>query len=357
MDTTTAHISFNSDGLCNYCTKFYHRPQTFRSILPNSDLLNLVKRPSSSSNYDCVVGLSGGIDSSWVLVSAVKLGLRPLAVHMDNGWNSTLAQRNIANLIDKLGVDLYTHVIDWDEYRSLLLSFIDSDVIDLELLYDNAMFGTLYHTAHKFGLKTILGGMNLSTEGVEMPYDWNWFKFDLTNIKAINRRFGNTRLKTFPGISFPSYLTSKYFHRISWVNILDHIDYRKSHALHTLVSDYNYTPYPYKHYESIFTRFYQGYILPKKFNVDKRKVHHSSLIVTGQMTRDEALADLQRSPYPNSKDMSNDLQYVLKKLDYSIDQFEQYLQRPAKPHDTYPSERRTWTYISSQALKLRSKYS
>ena len=263
MDTTTAYISFNPDGSCSYCSKFFDRPQSYRSILPNVDLLKLVSPPSSSSNYDCVVGVSGGIDSSWVLVSAVKLGLRPLAVHMDNGWNSTLAQRNIANLIEKLGVDLYTHVIDWDEYRSLLLSFMDSDVIDLELLYDNAMFGTLYHTARKFGLKTILGGMNLSTEGVEMPYDWNWFKFDYTNIKAINRNFGNTRLETFPGISFFSYLKSKYLNGISWVNILDHIDYRKTTALDTLVSEYSYTPYPYKHYESIFTRFYQGYILPK----------------------------------------------------------------------------------------------
>ena len=184
MDTSATEISFNEQGVCNFCTEFLtqsdyvmNRDQAKKKQELDS-FVSKVKQAGKNKRYDCIVGVSGGVDSSWVLVQAIKLGLRPLAVHMDNGWNSELAQNNIANLVRSLNVDLYTHVIDWNEYRNLMQAFFDADVIDVELLYDNAMFAVNYRLAVKYGVKYILSGCNQVTEGMRMPEGWNWFKYD-----------------------------------------------------------------------------------------------------------------------------------------------------------------------------------
>jgi N-acetyl sugar amidotransferase len=343
MDTTVPSISFDADGRCNYCTEFLRE----KSALPLQDaasrasslgsLVNRIRELGRGHSYDCVVGVSGGVDSSWVLVQAVRLGLRPLPVHMDNGWNSELAQNNIANLVRGLGLDLHTHVIDWREYRGLMQSFFDADVVDVELLYDNAMLAVNYQQAAGIGTKFILGGMNHATEGMRLPVGWNWFKFDKRNIKCIARRFGGPRLRTFPSIGLSEKAWYQFVRGIQWTSMLDLIDYSKPEALRVLQSEFGYKPYPYKHYESVFTRFYQGYILPRKFGIDKRLVHLSTLILNGQQTRGDAVALLSGHPYPTDSDMEADRRYFVKKMGWTDAQLEDYIRRPRKPHELYGS--------------------
>jgi hypothetical protein len=293
--------------------------------------------------------VSGGVDSSWALVQAVEAGLRPLAVHMDNGWNTELAVDNISHLIEKLGVDLYTYVIEWTEYRKLMQAFFDADVIDIELLYDNAMLAVCYQQADKYRLKYILSGYNLTTEGLRMPLQWSWRdKLDATNIRAIARSHG-VKIKSFPLFSNLNFLRHRHITGTRWVPFLDFLDYRKDVALEELVTKYGYKPYPYKHYESVFTRFYQGYILPQKFNVDKRRAHLSSLIVSGQLSRAEALTSLEHIPYPSQDDLERDKTFVVKKMNWAAGALDAYLARPERGHDewaTDPVKRWVWPVLA-----------
>lgn len=348
MDTSAPDIEFDDDGVCNFCTEFLERSS--HVVFENEDdrklrleqLLNQICNSSKGRDYDCVVGVSGGVDSSWVLIQAKQHGLRPLAVHMDNGWNSELAQSNIANLVNSLDVDLYTHVIDWHEYRDLMQAFFDADVIDLELLYDNAMTAVCYEQAKKYRVKYILSGCNQATEGMRMPQGWNWYKRDARNIKALARRFGNIKPKTFPLYSTFQFIVDEFFGGIRWISFLDFLPFNKFDALRTLENLYAYKPYPFKHYESIFTRFYQGYILPKKFGVDKRLLHLSTLIMSGQITREDALKGLSGIPYPSQQALDDDIHYFLKKMNWTDTLLTKYLERPEVSHDTYPSEAQTY---------------
>jgi N-acetyl sugar amidotransferase len=359
MDTSASDIRFDSSGICNYCTEFAasvgklltRRPEAQQCAL--DAFIAAVKSHGRGKPYDCIVGVSGGLDSSWTLVQAKRLGLRPLAVHMDNGWNSELAQSNIENLIKKLDVDLYTHVIDWHEYRALMQAFFDADVIDVELLYDNAMLAVNYEQAVSRKVKYILAGTNQATEGLKMPMDWNWFKFDARNIHGISKRFDGPKLASFPAIGAFRHFWHQTVQRYRWVSFLDYVDYTKAIALADLQANFNYKPYPYKHYESVFTRFYQGYILPQKFGVDKRRVHLSALIVTGQMQRYEALAMIEQLPYPSPAELEADKTYFLKKMGWSTTQLQEYLVRPTQPHSRYPSERDAWNRFVAIYGKVR----
>jgi N-acetyl sugar amidotransferase len=344
MDETAQDIAFDEHGICNYCTGFLEKRA--KHIPPNERerqrrleaLVSMVKQSGRGKRYDCIVGLSGGVDSSWSLVKAVELGLTPLAVHMDSGWNSELAQNNIANLVRKLGVDLHTHVIEWPEIRGLMEAFFAADVIDVEVLYDNAMLAVNYGQAAKYGLKFILAGTNVATEGVDIPSRWNWYKSDKRNIVGISRRFGGPKLRTFPVISTLGMARYVIVNGVRWVSFLDYLDYKKLDALEVLERDYSYKAYPHKHYESVFTRFYQGYLQPYKFGVDKRKPHLSSLIMNGEISRDEALRQAQGIAYPSGKEMEADRLYFMKKMGWSEEKFGDYMRRPEKPHDAYPSE-------------------
>ncbi len=280
MDDSARGFALNEAGYCNFCIDFQASDPLMDSGNEN-ELFQITKSPKNE--YDCVVGVSGGVDSSMVLVKAVDLGLRPLAVHMDNGWNSELSQNNISNLVNGLGVDLVTHVIEWGEYKKLMQAFINANVIDIELLYDNAMLEVNYATAKKFGIKTILAGTNKRTEGMAMPSNWGWYKMDGRNIKSIAYSHGIKNFDTFPIFTLKKYIIYKYLHKIKWISALDYLNYDKNSALEILQNNHDYKPYPYKHYESIFTRFYQGYILPRKFGVDKRKLHLSTLIMTNRI--------------------------------------------------------------------------
>jgi N-acetyl sugar amidotransferase len=362
MDTSAGDISFDAAGRCNYCLEFEQRYT--RLIAPSpaarerslSTFVDNVKRRGRGKPYDCVVGVSGGLDSSWTLVQAVRLGLRPLAAHMDNGWNSELAQSNIENLVKRLGVDLYTHVIDWNEYRALMQSFFDADVVDVELLYDNAMLAVNYQQAVGRGVHYILAGTNEATEGMRIPAEWNWFKFDARNIRGIARQFSGPGLRSFPAIGAFRHFWFQTIRRYRWISFLDFLDYSKARALEELTSSFAYKPYPYKHYESVFTRFYQAYILPRKFKIDKRRLHLSSLIVTGQAQREDALRVLEESPYPTPAELDADRAYFVKKMRWTDAQLEEYLHRPAKPHSMYPSERQAWTKFVTAYGQVRHAF-
>ena len=360
MDTSAGGINFDDDGTCNFCTDFLQKSP---HLLSETDFeidtkrklfLEQVKADGIGKQYDCIVGVSGGVDSSWALHLVREAGLRPLAVHMDNGWNSELAVANIKNLVTKLEVDLFTYVIDWSEYRGLMQAFFEADVIDVELLYDNAMLAVNYQQANKYNLKYILSGSNNATEGMAIPSNWNWFKYDKRNIKNILKTFGSGQtIKSFPAIGTMDFIYYKIIKKINWINFLDYYNYVKNDALDYLEENYGYQRYPYKHYESVFTRFYQGYLLPKKFNVDKRKVHLSTLVMSGQMTREEALLDLQELPYPNPQDCDDDLEYFLKKMGWSHDGLDAYIQRAAKSHADYGTEKKRWDFALGTFKQLK----
>lgn len=368
MDTSAKNITFDEAGHCNFCIGYLDRHgSALTEAVEDRDqrlahLVEQVKLNGRGKRYDCIVGVSGGVDSAYTLMKVVDLGLRPLAVHMDNGWNSELAQNNIANLVKTLNVDLHTHVIEWQEYRALMLAFLDADVIDVELLYDNAMLKVNYQQAAKYRLKYILSGSNQASEGILMPEGWNWYKRDKRNIKAIADT-RNAVLKTFPSISTMQYLYYRYGLRISWVSFLDSIDYRKETALTELESRFGFKRYPYKHYESVLTRFYQGFLLPHKFGVDKRRLHLSNLIVSDQMSREDALHSLTHSPYPDPSDLRRDTKYFLKKARWQKEELVAYVSRPERSHADFKSERILWNTLLrinnflQRALKGRSDVS
>ena len=344
MDTIANDITFDADGQCNYCTEFIARAgaQLFQSAQEReaafAELLEQVRRDGHGKPYDCIIGVSGGVDSSWTLVQAVRAGLHPLAVHMDNGWNTELAQNNIANLVKRLDVDLVTYVINWKEYRELMLGFLNADVIDIELLYDNAMLAVNYQQANRFKVRHILAGTNLATEGMRIPASWNWLKYDRRNIAALRHAHDGGSLESFPSIGTTRYVWNLLVRRIRWVSFLDYLDYQKSEAVQQLQEEFDYKPYPQKHYESLFTRLYMGYILPTKFNVDMRKVDFSNLIISGQMSRDEAMAQLAQSPYASQQELAADIAFFRKKMGWSNQDWQAYLRRPRREHRAYPSE-------------------
>jgi N-acetyl sugar amidotransferase len=364
MDTTVVGITFDKQGVCNYCTEFLersihiiHEDPVQKEARLNA-LVACIKDAGHSKPYDCIVGVSGGVDSSWTLVEVKRRGLRPLAVHMDNGWNSELAQNNIANLVRSLDIDLYTHVIDWEEYRTLMQAFFDADVIDIELLYDNAMMAVNYQQASKYGLKYILAGTNQATEGMKIPQNWNWFKYDKRNIKSLARKGGLKKLDTLPAIGTLGFIWHQFIKKNHWISFLDFLPYNKFDALNELEKNYGYKRYPFKHYESVFTRFYQGYLLPKKFGVDKRKIHLSTLVISGQMSREEASEGLNGIPYPSIEDQEQDIQYFIKKMKWSREDLEDYLLRPEVSHAAYPTEKPLWNFfesVFSQGMKSKIK--
>jgi N-acetyl sugar amidotransferase len=344
MDTTSEGIIFSEDGICNFCTNFLNNLKKFtgedrkQREVALSNLIERVKKDGKDKEYDCIVGVSGGVDSSWALLKSVELGLRPLAVHLDNGWDSELAQHNISNLVNTLGVDLYTHVIEWDEYKSLMNSFFKANVIDIELLYDNAMLAVNFEQAKKYGLHFILSGSNTVTEGMRIPKNWNWYKLDWRNIKSISESFEKTDIQTFPHINTFQLISNTYLRKIKWTLFLDYLDYDKKTAISELENKVNYRPYPYKHYESIFTRFYQGFILPRKFNVDKRRLHLSTLIISASLSRDEAVQDLLHIPYPSQSSLDEDINYFVKKMGWEMKELEDYLASMPISHSMYSSE-------------------
>jgi N-acetyl sugar amidotransferase len=357
MDSHAADAVFDAQGRCNYCSSMLERLATFQPAdaaaleRRRAAFVERVRADGRGRRYDCIVGVSGGADSAYALFLARRHGLRPLAVHMDNGWNSELAVNNIENLVRKLDVDLYTHVVEWREYRALQQAFFDADVIDVELLYDNAMLAVNYGLASRYGVKYILSGSNTTTEGMRVPSNYNWNKLDRRNILDIARSDG-VRVRSLPTIGVPRYVFHRLLRGTQWVPFLDFIEYDKQRCIDELVREIGYRPYPYKHYESVFTRFYQGHLLPRKFGVDKRRLHFSSLICSGQMARERAVELLSHSPYPDPDDLRADIEYFLKKMGWSEADLDAYLARPERPHHAFRSE----AGLYARLLKLQKRW-
>ena len=248
-----------------------------------------IKSSKKNNKYDCVIGVSGGVDSSYVAYILKKeFKLNPLAIHLDNGWNSELAVRNIENLLSKLEIDLYTHVIDWEEFRDLQISFLKSSVANSEIPTDHAIVALLYKIAEKENIKFILHGGNLATESI-MPEAWMHDAKDLKFLNSIHKTFSSKSLKSYPKMSYLKLFWKIFIKRIKYIGILNYIAYDKNQAMEILEKNLGWKKYEEKHFESIYTKFFQGYLLPKKFGIDKRKAHYSSLIINGQMKRNEAI--------------------------------------------------------------------
>jgi N-acetyl sugar amidotransferase len=343
MDTTATEIRFDEKGVCSFCHEFdelaaetIHRPLDVRMKELNDGVAK-IKELGKNDNYDCLIGLSGGVDSSYICYWAKQVGLRPLVVHFDNGWNSELAVMNIENIINKLQFDLYTYVINWEEFRDLQLSYIKASVIDIEVPTDQLIFASLFKIARKYRIKSVINGNNISSEAI-LPRTWFYpDKLDLVNLTNIHKRFGQRPLKNFPKLGLIQQLVYKKLHSMFSVSPLNLLDYDKNAAKELLKREFGWKDYGGKHYESIFTRFYQGYILPRKFGVDKRKAHLSTLVAAGLMSREDALKELEKPTY-DPELQKEDYEYALKKFDISREEFESYMNAPPVPHTAYGTQ-------------------
>ncbi|GHA57638.1 LPS biosynthesis protein WbpG [Pontibacter akesuensis] len=357
MDTSEPEISFDENGNCNHCTAYLsneHNLALQSDTSKKEDLNKLVERIKSSSRnskYDCIIGVSGGVDSTYVAYLVKELGLNPLAVHLDNGWNSELAVSNIQKTLDNLGIDLYTYVIDWHEFRDIQLSFLKASVRDAEIPTDHAIISVLYQVAAKENLKYILSGANSATEGI-YPVTWTYGIADLKYIKGIHSIFGSKKLKTFPSTSLSMKDYYILLKQIKTVPILDYIDFNKEKAMQIIQNELGWRYYGGKHYESIYTRFFQGYIMPVKFKIDKRRAHLSTLICSGQITKAEALEELKKEIYP-AELYESDREFVLKKLKLSETDFAEIMKLPIKSYKDYPNSKNYFEFRKKVVPYLR----
>ena len=344
MDTSDTQIVFDLNGVCDHCMGF--RVNVLPHWYPNDtgkamfrELVDKIKLSGQGKPFDCIMGMSGGLDSSFLLHLAVsEFGLRPLVFHVDGGWNTDIAVNNVQMLVEKLGLDLYTEVINWEEMRDFQLAFFKSGVPHLDIPQDHAFVATLYHFAHKHKIKYILNGSNYSTECVRNPLEWLYYGTDMVQIRDIHSQFGSRPLNTYP---FSSILFHKVYLRyikgVEVVKPLNWLPYTKAQATQVLSELYGWRPYPQKHFESRFTRFYEGYWLPTRFGYDTRRVQYSSLILTGQMTRDEALAKLKAPAYDPAT-IEEDFEYIATKLGISVGELRSYHNMPLKTYRDYRNQ-------------------
>lgn len=344
MDTTDSKITFDEKGVCDHCITFYKDIKPFwhtdeRGEKALLEYVAKIKKEGEGKDFDCLMGMSGGIDSSYLLyMMTEKFGLRPLVFHVDAGWNSQIAVNNIERLVDGLDLDLYTEVINWEEIKDLQLAFFKSGVPHIDTPQDHAFFATMYKFASKHKIKYILTGGNYSTECVRNPLEWMYYQSDSIQLKDIYKKHGIGKLKDYPVTNIlwhKVYLP--YFKKIKLIRPLDFIPYHKDDAMQFLVDEFGYQKYPQKHFESRFTRFYEGYWLPEKFGFDTRKVQFSSLILTNQMTRDEALKELEHPAYDPAT-INQDFEYIATKLGITVSELQQYMDEPNKTYKDYKSQ-------------------
>jgi len=338
-------LILNEVGICNHCLQF----DLAYDKLPLGDnkkkeldaILNKIKEAGENKKYDCLLGISGGVDSSYLAYLCKYYNLRPLIIHFDNGWNSELAVENIQKLLYKLGFDLETLVINWEEFKDLQLSYFKAGVVDLEFPTDHAIIASMFRIAKKHKIKYVISGHNIVTEGTYLPKSWVHSKLDFSNLKDIHQTYGQVKLKTYPYLSFFKMLYYKFATKLEYEHLLNFVDYNKEDVKKKLILELEWRDYGGKHYESIFTRFYQGYILPKKFNIDKRKFHYSCLIQSGQITKSEALA-LMEEPIYDTDMLAIDKDYVLKKLNFTEETFEAYMNEPIRKHNEFKTDDELW---------------
>ena len=344
MDTTDSAILFDEKRVCDHCNTFYHHTLSkwhtdHQGQLDLDHLIEKIKKAGVGKDFDCIVGMSGGIDSSYLTYLAKEqFGLRPLVFHVDAGWNSQIAVNNIEKLVDGLSLDLFTEVIDWEEMKDLQLAFFKSGVSHIDTPQDHSFFATMYKFAEQYNVKYILTGANLSTECVRNPKEWMYYQSDSVQLRDIHSQFGTRPLLNFPVTSILWHkIYLPFLKRIKVVKPLNNVPYIKQDAMQLLIDRFGWQPYPQKHFESRFTRFYESYWLPKRFGYDVRKVQYSSLILTGQMTRDEALEKLKQLSY-DEETIAHDFEYVATKLGILVDELQSYMELPKKSYKNYKSQ-------------------
>ena len=338
MDTTDPDIVFDENGVCNHCHTYDRMVREYvvdgeEGLRQLEQTAQKIRKDGQGKKYDCVIGVSGGVDSTYVAYRVKKLGLRPLAVHLDNGWDSELAVKNIEETLKRLDIDLYTEVLDWEEFKDLQVSFLRASTPDSEIPTDHAINALLGNLAQKIGVKYVIIGSNVRTE-THLPRAWSQGHLDWKYIREIQKRFGTQPFRTFPHIGFFTY----YLRMVTQkrVEILNYLGYNKKEALRVLQEELGWRYYGGKHYESIYTRFYQGYILPEKFGFDKRRSHLSSLVCSGEVTREQALEELKVPTYAPSM-QEEDREYVVKKLGLTDAEFAAIMSAPRKSYWDYPS--------------------
>lgn len=343
LDQSDPNIEFNEQGICNYCQKYDRELRLVKKSCTPDELeknIDLIKREGVGKDYDAIVGLSGGVDSTYVLYMAVKVyGLRVLALHVDAGWNSEIAVRNIHRAVDELDVDLHTHVIDWEMMRDVQAAFFRASVVNCDIPQDHCFKAVQFKVAKKLGIRFFVSGRNVATDAM-MPPRWVWSNDDGYHLKKIHKKYGKRKLRGFPLYSaIYGNLFIPHLSRYTDVRLLDYIDYKRIEAKKLVTSELDWTDYGGKHYESVFTEFYQGYYLPRKFGFDKRKAHLSGLINNGEISRDEALHELSHPPLPLEREKELKA-YVLKKLGFSASEWEEIMSMEEVPHTSYPN--RIW---------------
>lgn len=357
MDSTDSLIRFDGNGVCDHCLTYY------KDIAPNwcdtkfhQDQLRLltkrIRQAGTGKDFDCIIGMSGGYDSSYLTyVAKENLGLRPLVFHVDAGWNSQIAVNNIEKLIDGLGLDLFTEVIDWEEMKDLQLAFFRSGVPHIDTPQDHAFFATMYKFATEHKIKYILTGANYSTECIRNPLEWMYYQSDSRQLLDIHKKFGSRPLKTFPVTSILWHkVWLPYIRGIKVVKPLNYIPYIKEDAKKLLMDRFGWQPYPQKHFESRFTKFYESYWLYERFGYDVRKVQFSSLILTNQMTRAEALEKLKSLPY-DPETIGQEIEFVANKLGISVDELNGYMKLPKKTYRDYKSQRTIYD-VGAKAMRM-----
>ena len=357
MDTSDSRIHFDSNGICDHCNDFMFNVKPNWNVDENSrnelsKIIEKIKIQGREKEFDCILGLSGGVDSSYMLHIAVKeFGLRPLVFHVDGGWNSELAVHNIQMLVDKLGLDLYTEVINWEEMKDFQLAFFKSGLPHIDIPQDHAFVATLYNFAYKYNIKYILNGGNISTECVRNPMEFMYYGTDMIHIRDIISKYGTIKMETYP---FSSVLRHKFFLRyikgVKVIKSLNYMPYIKSNALELLEKEYGWKPYPQKHFESRFTKFYESYWLPERFGFDTRRIQFSSLILTGQMKREEAIEILKMPSY-NPENIDDEFNFIATKLGITSLELKEYLKMPKRFYWDYKNQEKLFN-IGAKFLKF-----
>jgi len=359
MDQTATEITFDEIGVCNFCNNYDQ--VLINEIFSDKGgegklekLIKDIKEKGKNSKYDCLIGLSGGVDSSYVAyLVAQKYGLRALAVHLDNGWNTELAVANVEQIVKRLDIDLSTYVLDWKEFRDIQLSFLKSSISNIEIPTDHAIWALLIKTAGKMKIPFIIAGNNVVTESI-MPESWLYGSKDSKLIKSIHQKFGKVKLKTYPSLSTFDYVDYLLIRGIRWVPILNYIDFNKADAKKFLMDELGWRDYGGKHYESIFTRFFHAYFLPKKFGYDLRKSYLSALICSGQISRNDALEELSHQPASDEL-LFQDREYVIKKLGLSHEEFDKILHETTKTYKDYQNNEKLWERFNG-VIKIARKF-
>ncbi|PCJ78503.1 MAG: N-acetyl sugar amidotransferase [Flavobacteriales bacterium] len=356
MDITDPEITFDENGACNHCTEYYERrpqlvPEGEAQKARLNELVAEMKEKGKGKDYDCIIGISGGVDSSYMAYKVKELGIRALAVHFDNGWNSELAVKNIENIVKKLGFDYQTYVVDWEEFKDVQLAFFRASIANIEAPSDHAFLAAIFQLCNKYGIKYVLTGSNYNTEGI-LPKSWGYSARDLTPIKAIHKQFGTMPMKTYPRLGYGAEIYYNMIKRIKFVRLLHYIPYVKAEAMDVLENKLDWQYYGGKHYESVFTRFFQGYILPKKFKIDKRRAHLSTLICNNDFSREEALEEMKKETYPPEM-LKQDKEYVFKKWGLTKEEFQEIMDKPIKSYRDYPNQEKFFKLLYSVYSKIR----